>query len=418
MQDTWKMFAKSASWLMFEKILRIASGVLVTAAIARYLGPNSYGYLAVILGTVGVVTAGATMGAGHVDISELSVRDSAGSMRFLSSAILARVLWSVICLLLFLAFIFFEHASAPHLYLLVSLLVPISALTIVAKKIQADGDFARYSQLSCFVIAIGAVVKLVGIYQENSIGYFVFAAVLDGFLSVVILGAWVFVKNKISFRELVPEWRVSKSYLRLCFPTAISAVFVAIYFRLELFMVSSVLDGAAAGLWAGVMMFITPWRMVASSILTIANRHLSKGGVNGGNYEDRVVRLIKFMLLVSVFASLFNSLIALVVVPVLLGDEYREIHGVVWIASLTIIPLFLGAVQEVWIAHQKTTSIVLKKVIVGLPLSFVLLYVFIATWGLKGAAFGMVVSYFVTAVVLNYFFDRKFLVLQLRGIGL
>jgi Na+-driven multidrug efflux pump len=124
------------------------------------------------------------------------------------------------------------------------------------------------------------------------------------------------------------------------------------------------------------------------------------------------------MLLVSVFASLFNSLIALVVVPVLLGDEYREIHGVVWIASLTIIPLFLGAVQEVWIAHQKTTSIVLKKVIVGLPLSFVLLYVFIATWGLKGAAFGMVVSYFVTAVVLNYFFVRNFLVLQLRGIGL
>jgi O-antigen/teichoic acid export membrane protein len=123
------------------------------------------------------------------------------------------------------------------------------------------------------------------------------------------------------------------------------------------------------------------------------------------------------MFLASIIAALLNIVVAVAIVPLLLGEKYIAIKEVIWIASVALIPLFMGSVQEVWIAHQRTTSIVLKKVIIGLPISMGFLYLFITSYGLHGVAFGMVASYFTSAIIMNYLYDRRFLRLQLSAIG-
>ena len=411
------IFVRSASWLALEKGMRVASGILVTASIARYLGPDSYGVLSVVMGTLAVFAAGAAMGADHINTAELSTRNLWSSMQFLSSALLARLLWSLACLVGLVIFVFYDDRSHAQLYLIGALIIPASALGIFANKIQADGEFSLYAKLSCAAMLLGAVVKLMGVFKEYDLAYFAAASVFDAVATVVLLGYWVYAGSTVPATELLPKWRAARAYINLCAPTAIAAILVALYLRLELFMVNSLLNGTSTGLWAGVVMFLAPWRMVASSVMVIANRHIAQSGINIESYDEKIVKLIRFMLLVSLVCVLLNTLLAKAVVPLLLGDKYFEISGVIGIVSLTLIPLFMGAVQDVWIAHQRTTSIVLKKVVIGLPLSFGILYFFIITYGLNGAAYGMVFSYFTTAVGLNLFYDRRFLVLQLRSIG-
>jgi O-antigen/teichoic acid export membrane protein len=209
----------------------------------------------------------------------------------------------------------------------------------------------------------------------------------------------------------------AKAYIKLCMPTAISAVLVALYLRLELFMVGALIDKSAAGLWAGVAMFVAPWGMVVGSILPIANKYLSNLEVDSAGYNDKIVRLIQFMLLTAVSAVLFNFVAAFTIVPLLFGDEYTKIPKIVCIASVSIIPLCMGSVQEIWVAHQRSSFLVLKKVVLGLPLSVGLLYFLINNHGLEGAAIAMVISCFCTAILMNFFFDRAFLRLQLLAIG-
>lgn len=416
--NMWSSHTKSAIWLILEKASRVVSGLFVTAAVARYLGPESYGTLTVVLGAVAVFAAGASMGAEQINTAELSTRNPSDSMAFLSSAITARIIWATFCLASFLMLLSIAPTSNNYLYIMAASLIPMSAFSIIANKIQADGDFAKYSQIGCVSILISAVVKIFGIFIKSQITYFIAAAVIESVIAISMFTWWVLKKNQLPLKNLLPDWSVSREYFRLCLPTAISAVLVAIYLRLELFIVTSLLDKKAAGLWAGIMMFITPWSMVAASILPIANRHLSQYGVGMADYETKIVHLIRFMLIVSILAAFLNVVAVSFVVPIILGDEYVEITGPLWIASVALIPLFMGSVQEIWIAHQRTTSIVIKKVIIGLPISTGSLYLFVNKFELYGAAFSMVFSTFSTAIVMNLLYDKNFIRLQLNAIGI
>ena len=102
---------------------------------------------------------------------------------------------------------------------------------------------------------------------------------------------------------------------------------------------------------------------------------------------------------------------------ILLGTRYAQATPIATVCSLALVPLFLGAAQDVWLAQRRRTSVVLRKVVIGIPLSGALLWVGASQAGLIGAAIGMVLSYLATAILLNAVLDREFLAIQLAAIG-
>ncbi len=100
------------------------------------------------------------------------------------------------------------------------------------------------------------------------------------------------------------------------------------------------------------------------------------------------------------------------------GQEYKSIQSIILVSSFSLVPLFMGSVQEIWIAHHQKTSIVLKKVIIGIPISAALFVIFIKYSGIHGASIAMATSYYTTAFAINYYFDNNFFKLQLRAIGI
>lgn len=408
---------KAISWLILEKILRVLNGILITAAVARHLGPTDYGSLSVALGTVAIFVACASMGAEHINTAELSKRNDEDSSLFFVSALITRFTWACTCLILFIFFIHFSHMKNTDIYLLVSGLIPLSSLSIYSNKLQSDGKFSSYAILNCVTLMFGAVSRLIGIHLKMPMNFFAIMSVIDSFLltlSYLSLSKDIFKQTRISLEDLFIE---CKKYFKLCFPTAVSAFLVVIYLRLELFLIQDLLGDHYAGLWAAAMMFITPWDMVSNSILPVANRHLSKINSDNTNYNKKILKLIRIMLLISAAAVTINSVTAYVLIPILLGSKFNEIRDIIPILSVAIIPLFMGSVQEIWIAQQKTTKLVLKKVILGLPISLLLFIYFIGKFGLNGAAIGLVISYFTTAIFMNGIYDKNFLKLQIASLG-
>jgi len=409
---------KSISWLFFEKVLRAASGILITAMVARYLGPSHFGFLSVAIGTIAVFSASVSMGADHINVSELSKRQDLDALKFLSSAVLIRFLWSSFSLLCIFLYIEFTQEENVEVYFILATLIPLAAFSIFGNKLQSDGAFKQYSLLNIAIIFFAAISRIAGVHFSLALEFFALVAVFEGILASIFFAVWIFKNNKYDFKYLYPSWENMKSYFLLCLPTAASAVLVTLYLRLEIFMVKYQMGNASAGLWAAVVMFITPWGMVAASILPVANRYLSKGDMEGVGYEKKLVLLIRFMMIVSFIFVLLTCVASAFLVPVLFGESYLKIIEAIWIASIVIIPLFMGSVQEIWIAQQQNTGVVIKKVLVGLPVSAVLLFWFIEAWGLYGAAVAMVMSYVLTAIILNYMFDKKFLKLQIHAVGI
>jgi len=358
------------------------------------------------------------MGADHINVSELSKRESPERWIFLGSALITRLLWSIICFTVFMAFLLWIKPDNEAIYLLLSGLIPISTLAILGNKLQSDGRFFQYAVICCSAIFISAMIKITGILLSYSIEYFAVAAVFDSAILFLLFAGWTIINDNFNLSLIRPVWREVKRYFYLAFPTALSVALVAVYLRLELFIIDFVLGKAPAGLWAISMIFVTPWGMIAAAILPVANRWLAQHNANTDEYQVSFIKLIRSMLLLASIAIGLNLVAITVLVPLLFGDKFIQVKDVAWICSFAIIPLFMGSVQEIWIAQQRTTKVVLKKVLIGLPLSGVLLAVFSTNWGLAGVAVAMVISYFSTAVFLNILFDPKFYNIQLRALGI
>ena len=65
------IYIKNFSWLLIEKIIRIFSGVLVGASVARYLAPEQFGLFNYALSFASMFTAFSTLGLDGLVVREL-----------------------------------------------------------------------------------------------------------------------------------------------------------------------------------------------------------------------------------------------------------------------------------------------------------------------------------------------------------
>jgi PST family polysaccharide transporter len=406
------------SWLLAEKVMRVLVGAFVSTAVARSLGPEDFGGLAISMGFVSIAVAAANMGADHIHISEFARRDAADGREFLGSAMFVRFCWSIVCLFVFWAALAASDVNNRNVLLILSIGVPISAFAIFAGDVQGRGEFRTYSILSSVSIAFGALLRVAGIWAGASISYFAIVTVLESAVMTLMLAGQYQFGGTTNLLWLRAKRSRAVSYFKMCMPTAISATLVVIYLRFELFMIDELIGKAAAGVWSAALMFTAPWSMLAASILPVANRRLAIEHGEESAYERSLVSVLRWMLLLAAAAAIINCAAVAVLAPLLLGPKFGEVAPIVFITSLSLIPLFSGTVQELWLAHRRSTGIVLAKVLVGLPASAALYYLIVPSFSLRGAAVAMVLSYCLTAFVLNGFFDKRFFRIQLRALGL
>src|SRR4051812_34385078 len=70
-RDTVKRVFDNSFWLFCDQVLRMAAGLLVGVWVARYLGPENFGWLNYAIATVGIVTSLTSLGIGAVVVREL-----------------------------------------------------------------------------------------------------------------------------------------------------------------------------------------------------------------------------------------------------------------------------------------------------------------------------------------------------------
>jgi PST family polysaccharide transporter len=409
----------SIAWLLLEKLLRVMNGILVGAAVARHLGPESFGYLSVAVATISVFTSAAGMGADQTNISQLAKRTEVDQL-FFNSVLLSRVYWGVLVTIGAVVYFLLQGAgSIEPVYLILLASIPLAAFSLFSNALSAHAEYKMLSILAISGLLLGSAIRLYGLIIGYGINYFAICMVVEASVSAILNGVYLYKRCRFKILFFKTDINTMKNYFNLCLPTAISAALVTIYLRTELFVVLYSLGKESAGLWAAAMMFVTPWGMVANSILPVANQVLAKKQMKtDGDYEKKMIILIRIMMCISIIFVLINIFSVGIFAPILFGKKYASIASIVAICSIGLIPLFMGSVQEIWIAHQKTTNIVLRKVIIGIPISTSLLCGGALLYGLTGVAVAMVLSYFITALLLNSLLDREFMFLQLNALGI
>lgn len=400
-------------WSIAERGFRLLSGFLLYAILAKYIGVKDFGALNLVTGVIAILSTLIYMGADNYNLYR--IKDNKNLDVFIGSILVVR---SVVFFILF-GILFFALKNFPDIRsytLVLSVTMFFAIFSVFIQYIQSQGGFVLFSKLSCISLFFGAAIKVFGIYTNQSLLFFICAIVLENLILTLLVLLYskgfyyvVYCIKKTTYDSCV-------KYLRLCLPLAISSFLVAIYFKSEIILISKYLGVINTGYWGVLMISLVPWSMLTSALSPIMNYTLSKQDVFTDKYNTSLVKILRMSLCIAIFGCLFNIVFSQLFLTSLFGNIYEKSKTITIIAALAIIPIFLGSIQDISIAHRQKTGIVLKKVLLGLPLSILLFFVFSYIYGLNGAAISLVLSYFITSVFLNIFFDRYFFDVTVKAV--
>mgnify|MGYP000271253161 FL=1 len=405
---------KSGAWLITERVLRLLNGLIIYAAIARHLGANDFGLLNIAIGIASIFSAFSGMGADSYNLSEIK-KNYHQKESFIGSAILIRAAFSILSIsaLLITSLIYPEIRG---LLIILTPLIIVSALSIFQHNLLAEGHFSTFAKLSCTSIFISFTIRAIGIATNQKLSFFAYTAIIEGIILALLC---IKHSNGLSYLALcLKKWKFEnlKKYYKDCLPTAVSALLISVYFKLEVLLIAKWIGADASGKWAVLTLVLTPWSMISAALLPIFNNQLASMDPLSEIYKKSLSKVILKFSALALFAVLVNTLFSFFVLDKILNEEYSDIFEIIPIASLAILPMFLGGLQEISIAHRRTTKIALVKVIIGIPFSVLLLYFMIQWLGLLGAGISIVISYSFTAVALNYYTDKYFLRVTLSSL--
>lgn len=386
--------AANMGWLFLDRLLRMGVGLLVSAWVARYLGPEQFGLMNFALAFTGLFAAFAGLGLQGIAVRD-SVRDPEKAALTLGTTALLQLAGAALA---YLAMIVAVSCLRPDDMLARSTIAVLGALLFVKA-----GEFTNYwfesqvqSRYIVWVQGVGFLVfaglKVALIVLEAPFLAFVYA-VLGEAAVVALCSLVVMDKRGHPLRKLRASMQRARMLLADCWPLMLAAVAVTAYMKIDQIMIGQMLGDHSVGLYSAAVRvteiwFFIPMAVVASlfpSILQARDDHPEA-------YNLRLQRLYDLMALLGLCISLAVTLCSGLLVELMFGSEYAASARILSIHVWSAVFVFLGVAssQQLVAEHRQTLS--LERTVLGMGLNIVLNFSLIPAHGPAGAAVASLLS--------------------------
>lgn len=177
-----KYFANT-SWLLGERIIRMAASLFVGIYVARYLGPERFGLLSYANSYVGIFTAIAILGLDGIVVREL-VKSPDQRNTLLGTSFLLKVIGTLLMWILILAALFFSN-NTPLTNTLIAIIafgVLFQSFNVIDYNFQAEvkSKYVVHSQIVQLIVS--SITKLVLIIKGSPLIWFAVVYSLDAII--------------------------------------------------------------------------------------------------------------------------------------------------------------------------------------------------------------------------------------------
>lgn len=408
--ETKNNYVANSLWMLLEKVLRIISGILVGVLVARYLGPAQFGTISYALNVIAIFTIVSTLGLDSLVVRELLTRPKQ------TNAILGTAFWlrfvgglAVIALACSYSFIKDWHYAPERTVVvaIISISIALQSLTVIDFYFQSktQGRFAAMNQV--FTLLISAAVKIALIVFEAHLYWFAAMATLEALLTA-LFQLYFYRKNG----DDVTLWRFtfaeSKALLLNAWPIIISAFVQILYQKADQILILRFLQSMdfvgqyAAAVRMSEASFFVPVAICAAVFPGIVN--------NRSNPElqlKRFTQLCSLMVWGALFISVGGQIFGDWVINLLYKEKFYLTPGVFKIHIWSTIPIFYGTAWGMWmLAHNRQRIIIIFQV-VNLIIYLIASFTLIPKYGVNGAAYATLVTYFGSITCITLFYRTK-----------
>ncbi len=380
------MILKNVAWVAFERSTRILVSVFVTTMVARALGVQQYGQLALVISIALFVQTISQFGLDRVLIADLS-RAPKNPSSLLLSALLIRLSLSILagtCALILVSQLYKDSTSIPF-----GMFVLATSTTILSFEVY-EYWFIATSQSKYAVLArlhallASAALKLVLISLDAQLKWFFLAHATESLLIILGLVLYGRKRNFPGFSRTEAGQLAALAGKSAAF--GFTAVGVFAYTKLDQLLIAYRLGSESLGIYAAAMPFSTQTlSFIPIALCTAVLPALSRQSVES-NREKLLSSVLTLLLWVALPISATISIAAPHIVDLLLGKEYSESASILQIHIFSFCFSAIGTALSYWVASTGKGYVLIQKTVVTALLALSANFLFLKTYGLAFAA--------------------------------
>jgi len=392
--------------MITEKIIRIFSGVVVGAALAKHLTPSVFGVLALIQTIIAFVAIFSSLGLEAIVVKKM-IEKSVSSV--LGSLIIIKLCSTIFALLIAVVIMFIgydfsedvELAAFVYLFFIV-----FTVFDVFDYSFQSMGMPHYKSLFMFFGLILSTIAKILCIYYDLSLVFVAMSFVIEPF---VVLICFFLVFNKYFKLKVIKniDMTVIKSLLKETAPLLFAGIIYTVYTKVDQFMIQYYLTDYDLGLYSAALRVTEPLVFIPVIILTLIFPRLIKLK-HQGNYL--------FFQLVGALSQVFYLISFSIIVGYLCigGDIFIKLFGSDYVDSLPVVFIQLCSLlfvyQITWMSRVMVIMNLQKyeipRTILGVMINVILNYLFIHKYGIIGAAFSTLITMIFSSLLWQLYFKE------------
>ena len=400
-------YFKNTSWLMGERILRMAVGLFVGIWVARYLGPEEFGLFSYAQSFVGLFMAIATLGLDGILVREL-VKDQSKRDALLGTAFILKLIGAFIVLLLlfFTVNIISTDAQTKLLIIVIASATIFQSMNVVDFYFQSNVLSRYVAFANAFTLLISSAVKVWLIVNDAPLMAFAWVVLFD---SVILSLGYIYFYLKIGNR--IKQWSFDKALaqrlLKDSWPLILSGIVISIYMKIDQIMIKEMLNAEAVGQYAAAVKISEAWYFIPMVVTSSLFPAIIKAKKQSEElYYERLQKLYDLMVWVAIGIALPMTFLSDCVVSLLYGEQYSQAGSVLMIHIWTGVFVFFGVVRGKWMLNENLQTYSLVFMWVSVTINIVLNYLLIPVVGVVGAAIATLLTQATGTVIVPLFFKK------------
>jgi PST family polysaccharide transporter len=382
-------------WLFADRVLRMGVGLIVTAWVARYLGPQQFGlfnYAGAFVSLFGVL---ATLGLDQIVVRDM-VREPSCKDETLGTAFVLKLSGGILTILVTTGTIFLLRPDDQLTHWLVGI---TAAGTIFDAfntidfwfQLQVKSKYTVIAKNTAFILV--TLIRITLLQMQAPLIAFAWALLAENALGAVGLA----IAYKVKGQSLL-AWRASllraKTLLKESWPLLLSGLAIMVYLRIDQIMLGQLADDKAVGIYSAATRISELWYYIPIAIVTSVTPSIVEAKkVSETLYYNKLQKLFNIMAVLAYMIALPMTFLSKYIVVIIFGQNYVASGGVLSIHIWAALFVFFGWSKGIWIVAEGLTMFSLLATTSGAVINILLNFWLLPIYRETGAAIATVISY-------------------------
>lgn len=384
------------NWLSIGVIFRNIVGLVVSAWIARYLGPDNFGVLNYVISFVALFSTLSTLGLGDISIKKFLSKPKQAD-KYLGTTLFMKFVGSLLMVLASsLSIYFLRRGDSNLLYftIILSLGYIFKSFDVIDLWFQSEvkSKYSVYANLLAFLMI--TIIRVILVLTGKALLSFVITYILDFLLTAFFLILFYSKKGTVKLKN----WKIDKGVivdlLTDCWPLILSGFATMIYMKIDQIMIGNMLGDKELGVYSSAIKLSESWYFIPTVITSsVFPAILNAKRKSEELYKKRLQILYDFFTWFTIFTSIVISFLSPFIINLLYGKEYIDAAPVLAIHIWSGFAVFLGIASGKYLITENMTRISLFRTIVGAIVNVISNIILIPKIGILGAAISTFLSY-------------------------